>query len=183
MLATFNLQGFDPDVHPSAYQRGAAAAGGVNFYGPADERVHYFLASKRKMGMLVANQVPDLRLPSLWANKENYEAARQECYEMSCTNANGSIDPFIKRGTRDPKVSIGNVDPATNTVYEGSCSNCAGGDRTCTTLRATVNGTVVETPLNFTCELYPKWDNDRNLAHQPPNLYLDKYTGVVQWET
>eukprot|EP00959_Pyramimonas_sp_CCMP1952_P042115 880826-Pyramimonas_sp.AAC.1 len=170
MLATFNLQGYDPDINPEAYKGNKKES---------NERIFYFLASRRKMGMLLANQIPDLKFPSRWF-KDDYEAARQDCYEKSCTNANGSIEPFLKAGTTD--VTIGNRDGA-GIVYEGSCANCAGGDRTCTTLRTTVNGAVVETPLNFTCELYKPWDNDINLAHQPPNLYLDKYTGVVQWET
>eukprot|EP00959_Pyramimonas_sp_CCMP1952_P062525 1307343-Pyramimonas_sp.AAC.1 len=53
MLATFNLQGYDPDIHPEAYQ-----GGGGDLKGPADDRIFYFLASRRKMGMLVANQSP-----------------------------------------------------------------------------------------------------------------------------
>lgn len=35
----------------------------------------------------------------------------------------------------------------------------------------------------FDCVRYPEWDNEKNLAHSPPNLVIDETTGIVQWET
>uniref|UniRef100_A0A7S0WPQ0 Uncharacterized protein n=1 Tax=Pyramimonas obovata TaxID=1411642 RepID=A0A7S0WPQ0_9CHLO len=168
MLATFSLQGYDPDINPAAYRGNKLES---------NERIYFYLASPRKMGMLLANQVPDLKFPSRWY-KDDYELARQDCYERACTDAGGNFDPF----TNDAGVSIGKKN-ADDSIYEGSCSQCAAGDRVCTSLRQTINGVIVETPLNFTCEAYPPWDNDKNHAHQPDNFRVNKYSGVAQWET
>jgi len=191
MLATFQVSGFDPDIDPEAYKGNKLES---------NEVVYYFLASQRKMGMLLANQVPDLKFPSRWFRAE-YEEARRDCYLTSCISAVGGVaDPFILVGTGanlipagvnltvgqtfTPDSSLAAHNGFDSFKYEGTCSECAGGDRTCTQLREEgPSGITIETPLNFTCERYEPWDNNVNLAHQPERLYLDRYTGVVQWET
>ena len=35
----------------------------------------------------------------------------------------------------------------------------------------------------FDCLKYPEWVNEKNLAHAPQDLVIDKTTGIVQWET
>ena len=35
----------------------------------------------------------------------------------------------------------------------------------------------------FDCVKYPEWVNEKNLAHAPQDLVIDKTTGIVQWET
>jgi len=198
MLASFQVSGFDPDIDPAAY---------VGSKLESNEAVFYFLASQRKMGMLLANQVPDLKFPSRWFRKD-YEEARQDCYQRACIAVGSSTaDIFELTGTGVPgnrsanlvsddipfgtKLKVGHTFPGDIVngfepfTYEGSCSECALGDRVCTVLRGVdeENNPEPDIPLYFTCGLYPPWDNQLNLAHQPERLYLDRYTGVVQWET
>jgi len=152
MLSTFQISAYDSNFEKEAF------LGGKELY---NEEVFFFIANSRKHGVLLANQVPDLKYPSRWY-KDRYEEARIECYNISCKDANGTIAP-----------------------YPGGCGNCKkGAGKICaTTTLVTDNGQTEVRKLEFSCEAYPPWDNNKNLAHAPPRMSMNVTTGVVQWET
>ena len=167
---SMQIAAFDPDLQTGSY---------------GNQNVEFYLANWRKQGALLGNSIPEGTYPAIWY-REEYETAWQAAFNSACVPTLGGLpdcsvcskgELLLQQCYQDATeaaAALGSNDCAATGAWPGGSSCVGAGRQVC----------VGDDCAEFNCEDYPyPWDPSKQVAHSPPDLVIDRTTGIVQWET